>query len=464
VLYHQSFGYADISKQIPNTPSARFQTASISKPFTATAVLQLLEKGQLQLSDPFVKYFPEFPYPTITLKHLLSHTSGLPGLELYEPLVRQHPQLIITNKTTIPALQNWKRDLYFQPGAQWKYCNTNYVLLALLVEKVSGLPFPLYLKRNIFQPARMRDTYVKTIGNQLNDSKLVTNHLFPTLYTAVPVAAEKAQVQDSVGMWKLRFEQTNVVGTVGDGNVISTAYDLLQFDQALYSGKLISKRTMALAATPTTLNDGTIASCGMEVDYGGNTSYGLGWVLYRDTEVGNIVGHDGYTGGIATMLYRNVTKNQTIIMFDNTVGIQFREKVASVVNILNDKPPLPLAIKKSVARLYGVALLNDGPERALLQFNTMRTDTLRYYISEREINILGYEFLFNGYTTQSLEAFKINTLLFPTSFNVYDSYGDAFRQLGRRTEAMLMYQRALTLNPNSEGSKQSLLQLQASHK
>ncbi len=202
----------------------------------------------------------------------------------------------------------------------------------------------------------------------------------------------------------------------------------------------------------------------MEVDYGGNTSYGLGWVLYQDPEAGKIVGHDGYTGGIATMLYRNVTKNQTVILFDNTVGTQFREKVASVVNILNDKLPLPLATKKSVARSYGVALLADGPERALLQFNTMRADTLRYYVSEREMNILGYEFLFNGYAAQSLEAFKINTLLFPTSFNVYDSYGDAFRQLGRRTEAMLMYQQALTLNPNSEGSKQSLFQLQTNQK
>jgi CubicO group peptidase (beta-lactamase class C family) len=378
---------------------------------------------------------------------------------MYEPLVRKHPGLLITNAVTLPALRDWKKPLYFEPGSQWKYCNTNYSLLALLVEKVSRLSFAAYLQRYVFRPAGMQDTYVQEPGRRTADPRLVTTHLLPTLYHAVPVNAEKIELKDTVMQWRHSFEQRSLRGTVGDHNVMSTTEDLLRFDQALYTNKLLSQKTLALAFTPTRLNNGETYYGPEEVDYGGKTSYGLGWVVRHDPELGTIVGHDGYTGGIATTFYRNLTRRQTVVMFDNTVGVHYREKVASAINLLNGKPPLALTIKMSAARQYGEALLRQDAERALVYLNQMRSDTARYYFAEREMNRLGYEFLFNDYPDQALETFKINTLLFPASFNVYDSYGDAFARVGRREDAILMYRRAIALNPNSEGSRQALRKL-----
>lgn len=459
IIYRKSFGYADVAAKTPNTDASRFQTASTAKTFTATAVLQLVEKGKVQLGDPVAAHLPEFPFPTVRVRHLLSHTSGLPGYELYEPLVRKHPGMLITNAVTLPALRDWGKPLHFEPGSQWQYCNVNYELLALLVERVSGMSFGKYLQRYVFRPAGMQDTYVREPGRQAADPRLVTTHLLPTLYQAVPVNAEQIELKDTVMQWRHSFEQRSLRGTVGDHNVMSTTEDLLRFDQALYTDKLLSQKTLALAFAPTRLNNGETYYGPEEVDYGGKTSYGLGWVVRQDPERGTIVGHDGYTGGIATTFYRNLTRRQTVVMFDNTVGVHYREKVASVINLLDGKAPRRLDIKKSAVRQYGEALLRQGAERALVCLNQMRSDTARYYFAEREMNRLGYEFLFNGYADQALETFKINTLLFPASFNAYDSYGDAFARVGRREAAILMYRRAIALNPDGEGSKQSLRKL-----
>ncbi|WP_324679082.1 serine hydrolase [Hymenobacter sp. GOD-10R] len=460
ILYQRAFGYANLPTRTPNTVTSRFQVASIAKIFTSTAVLQLWEQGKIKLGDPLVHYLPSFPYPSVTLRHLLTHTSGLPDLELYDPLVRQHPEHLVTNSDIIPALRAWQPGLYFAPGKKWQYCNTNYILLALLVEKVSQQPFAAYLRRHIFRPARMADTYLRSPASPA-DARLVTNHLLPTMYSTVPEPVENVQLKDSVRRWHLRFESSGLTGLYGPGQVVSTLPDLLRFDQALSGGKLLRPRTVALAATPAKLNDSTTVIGGNTVDFGGPTSYGLGWVVRPDPTGGDIVGHDGYNRGIATMLYRNVQTGQTVILYDNTEGEQFREKVAAIIDVLHQQPVRPLPYRKSAARWYGAALLQEGPSPALIALNTMRADTAHYYVVEEELNSLGYALLANGYLSQSLEAFRLNTVLFPTSFNVYDSYGDAFRQANRRSEAILMYQRALVLNPNSEGSKRSLHLLQA---
>ena len=137
VIYEKSSGFADFVTQIPNTTQSKYNLASISKIITSTVILQLMEKGKLKLEDPIVRYFPEFPYAGITIRHLLTHTSGLPDLELYEDLVKAYPDTVVTNSIIIPQLIVQKRPLYFQPGDKWSYCNTNYELLGLVIEKIT---------------------------------------------------------------------------------------------------------------------------------------------------------------------------------------------------------------------------------------------------------------------------------------------------------------------------------------
>jgi CubicO group peptidase (beta-lactamase class C family) len=458
-VYKQSFGFADVKQKSLNTATSTFQTASISKVFTATAVLQLRDKGKLQLDDAFATYFPGFPYANITLRHLLSHTSGLPNYELLITSAQAYPDTVLTNKSIIPALTSWNQPLYFQPGEQWRYCNTNYGLLALLVEKLSQMPFAQYLRKYIFLPADMTHTYVLMPSNAKADKNRVSNHFWPTMYATEAENVDSIRLKDPVGMEMLRFTNYHLSGAMGETNVISTTEDLLKFDQALYSGSILRQKTMEEAFTPVRLNNGQIYEGPIEVDWGGKVSYGLGWVVREDPERGKIVGHDGFNGGIATIFYRNITKKQTIPAFDNTVGYDFREKIAAAVDILNNKKPVPVSEKKALARFYGKKLLNRGPEEALIYFNELRADTVHYWWNEQELNRLGYAFMHNDYDTEALETFRINILLHPESSNVYDSYAEVLLKTGRKEEAILMYKKSLALNPNNEGGKQALKQL-----
>jgi CubicO group peptidase (beta-lactamase class C family) len=455
IIYQKSFGYADLAAKVPNTQDSAFQTASVSKVFTSTAVLQLREKGKLKLDEPLVKYFPEFPFPGITIKHLLLHTSGLPDLEIYEVLVRNNPELIITNKDAIAALKSWNKPLKFQPGEKWSYANTNYVLLALLVEKLSNRSFQDYLQQNVFAPAKMSDTYVLTSSSS---NRVVTPHILSAMYRTVPENIKNVRLKDAVRMRRIKYETNNLGSTLGDQNVISTTEDLLKFDQALTAGKLLTQATMDEAFAPTKLNNGQIYYEDFGPQYG-KCSYGLGWIVCDSPELGKTVSHDGFNRGIATQFYRNLTKRQTVVMFDNTEGPNFNQQVAAVIDILNGKSPAPAISKKSIARHFGATLLDKGFEAALIKFNELRADA-GFYLDEREMNVLGYDLLFNDYKSQSVEVFRLNVLMFPNSFNVYDSYAEALAENGKRSEAILMYRRAIALNPKSEGSIQALKALE----
>lgn len=460
IVYQKSFGYADFSINAPNVSNSTFQTASISKIFTSTAILQLRDKGKLKLTDFAVKYLPDFHFPNITIKHLLSHTSGLPDLELYEPVIRTNPELKITNKETIPALKSWGKPLKFQPGEKWNYCNTNYVILVLIVEKISNQPFHEYAGQFIFEPAKMKNTYVRPAISPTADKMPVKNHILPVMYQTTPQDVETVKLNDAVKMRRIKYEHYNLGYTQGDQNVVSTTEDLLKFDQILYSEKLLKASTLDEAMTPTKLNNGETYVDDFGVHFGKKCSYGLGWIICDIQNIGKIAGHDGANRGISTVFYRNLTKKQTVIMFDNTEGRGFNRKVASVINILNSEKPLEINLKISIAREFGETLLNSGIEAAIIKFNELRKDAEHYQIDEEEINLLGYDFLFNNYKTASLEAFKLNVLLFPDSFNAYDSYGEALAENGRKAEAILMYKKALLLNPNSEGTKKALKSLE----
>jgi CubicO group peptidase (beta-lactamase class C family) len=460
IVEHTASGFADVAKQIPNTTDTRFQTASISKTFTSTAVLQLRDKRSLRLDDPVARHLRDFPFPDITIRHLLSHTSGLPDLELFEPLIAEKPEHIVSNADVIPALRSWKQPLAFAPGAQFRYSNTNYMLLALVIQKVSGMPYARYLERFIFKPAGMRDSYVLT--GVPDDPKLAKNHMLATMYKPTPEDVATLSLKDERKMGRIRYETRTMGRTLGDQNVISTTGDLFRFDRALSNGTLLKQSTMDEAATPVKLNDGTTyADAEPTIAYGGlRCSYALGWEVCDDPAIGKIVSHAGYNRGIATMFYRNVTKNQTVVAFDNTDGDSFSQRVGSIVAALNGKPPLELETRKSLTREYGETLLRKGAAAALVRYNEMRADAANYVGTQRGLNVLGYDLLFNGYTAEALEPFRINVILHPDDFNVYDSYAEALAANGRKSDAVLMYRKSLALNPKNEGGRRKLEELE----
>ena len=158
IVYEKSFGYTDYTTQSPITPGITFPIASITKILTATAILQLSEKGRLAITDPVTQYLPEFPYPAITLKHLLSHTSGLPPYNaFFDKYRKENPAKIFTNKDFIHGMLANKQPLIYQPGEKGNYDNINFIVLALVVEKVSGMDYKNYIEKQKDQIDHMKE-------------------------------------------------------------------------------------------------------------------------------------------------------------------------------------------------------------------------------------------------------------------------------------------------------------------
>lgn len=439
VIYQKSFGFADEKNKLLNNENSRFQLASITKTFTSTAILQLKDKGKINLDDSLVKYFPDFPYPEITIRHLLSHTSGLPDFQMFEDPVAKNREKIFTNSDIIPALKTWNKSLLFKAGEGWSYSNSGYCLLALLIEKLSGMKFEDYVQKQIFVPSQMNNSYFETDLLKTTDAETTKNQIYPTLY---------AKELQSVEMPKWR-------GFTGNGGIITTTGDMLKFDQALYSGKLLKQTTLDEAFTPMKLINGENAKTGNL-----NSFYGLGWFIYEDESGRKIVWHGGGRPGIVTVFLRNITKGQTVIVFDNSFNRQTYRIGLAAINILNNTtftfPP------KSLVRDYGLTLVEKGIDAAFGKLLELKSD-VNYYLDGAEMAELAFQLLDDAKVTKheelALETAKLLTIYFPEDSNAFEAYGEILAKTGKKDTAILMLKKSILLNPQNNDSKNALDEL-----
>ena len=454
-------GFAHFATKAPLRRDSVFQLASAAKPFTSTAVLQLRDRGLIKLDDPVTRHLAGFPYPAITIRHLMTHTSGLPDLELFEPLIASRPDDVVTGGDLVPALVAWQKPMRFRAGDQFRYSNINYQLLGELVAKVSRQPFGAYIRDHIFRPASMRSSFVLGTLPIARTGAQVTNHVLAVMFRTQPEDVRRLDYSDKVMMRPYRYEGFNLGSTVGDQNLFSTLADLERFDRALRSGKILSKRSQDEAYAPVRLNDGSnYAEPGIYDLYAARCSYGMGWEVCRHPKRGRLVGHAGYNRGIAVMLYRELDLGLMAAMFDNADTGDFPKKFASVINIAHGEAPGNVSRQRSTARDYGLALVTEGPATALLRFNRMRAEPDRWLTTKGGMNRLGYDLLRNGHPTLALEPFRINLLLHPNDANLYDSYGEALADNGRRDEAILAYRRSLELKPDNDKGRTALKALE----
>lgn len=441
IVYEKSFGYADFSSKKPNTQHTAFLIASVTKTMTATAILQLQEKGKIQITDTYSKYFPDFPYPTTTVKQLLSHTSFIPSSAFYRHLdsLRKIKDTIFVNADVIPALVAMKKPLLGEPKpmgdrANFAYSNVNYYLLALLIEKLSGMPYNDYMRKHVFAPAGMtHSSFAEFYFGK--DPNICTEHRYRYFFDEMPERVDTTSENAYI------FKTYNLKG---HGDVVSTTHDLLKYDAALRKGVLLKPSTLAQAFQPLVYG---------EPDMSG---YGLGWSIKHDSANGNVVFHHGGSIGMEVMLIRNITRNQAVIYFDNTKNFAFNTAM-DALNILNGANlPLP---KQSVAKVYGKTMATQGIAAAKSLFATLKKDSLNYSLSEDELNVLGYQFLQNNKDDFAYEVFRVNVELFPSSWNAYDSYGEILLKMGRKEEAIKMYEKSLVLNPGNDNGKKMLEQI-----
>lgn len=291
-LFEKAIGLRSFENMIPLESTDIFEMASVSKQFTAMIVMMSKEKGLLDFDDPVEKYL-DIPYKDITIRHLLTHTSGLPD---YQAIMDSHwdKSKVASNPDILEYLNRYAPPKLFEPGEKYTYSNTGYVLLASIVEKASGKDFIELSREWIFRPLGMKNTDIRTLEEKAHVSNFAAGHLLDE--NGNYVNANKFHSSDYT-IW--------LGGRKGPGRVSSNAGDLLIWDQALYSGKLVQKSTLEEAFSPMILNDGT------------RSFYGFGWEIEPKSPFGKMVMHTGDNPGYKTIIVRFIEENKTIIVLNN---------------------------------------------------------------------------------------------------------------------------------------------------
>jgi CubicO group peptidase (beta-lactamase class C family) len=266
-----------------NTP---FHVASTSKTFTSTAILQLESKNLLHLDERLTTYWPEFPYPSVTVRHLLNHSSGIPDYAAFLPKFGWDKKNTVTNWDVLDIINLRKPGLVFSTGTKFKYCNTNFVLLALLVEKITGLTFPYFVKENIFDVAGMTDSYILTALNKGD---------------YMPSWNEKGRI----------YNYEYLDGLYGDKNVFTTCRDLMKYDEAIRAGKLLDPMSYQKAWEPNFRD----SKYDEPWEY-----YGLGWRLKVFDNHLKIPYHNGWWHGNNAVFQRLVADTAVIIVMGNRMN------------------------------------------------------------------------------------------------------------------------------------------------
>ncbi len=283
VIFKGAFGYSEFPRKDTLTTETAFQLASVSKQFTAMAIMMLKERGKLNYDDSVQQYIPDFPYKGITIRQLLTHRSGLPNYTYFSDELWPDRRKPITNNDVLKLMADHKPPIYHQPNTHFDYSNTGYFLLASIVEKASGTPFATFMQKNIFEPLQMKNTFTFSKDMITVAGKVATGH---------------------TGGRRKRYP--DYLDTVlGDKGVYSTVEDLYKWDQALYTQKLVKRKTLEEAFT------------GSRPEKTKKEDYGFGWRISQLESGDTAVYHAGLWHGYTTYLLRNPMDHSALIVLSN---------------------------------------------------------------------------------------------------------------------------------------------------
>ena len=297
IVSRGAVGFRDPENRLPMLEDSVFDIASISKQFTAAGIMLLRRRGLLGLDDEITKFFPQLPYPGITVRHLLTHTAGFTDCDDEIERFAAEEGAIPDNGVILRILTECRPELSYPTGEGFEYTDTGYQLLAEIAEKVSGMPFEKFMEKNVFGPAGLNATHVYhrrknnlTIGN-----------------LAVGLVSENGRLippEDS----KAKEYVLSHDGMNGNMGVYSTAPDLYKWDRVLREGSLLTPEEQELMYTPAVLSNGEPAR-----EEGDTDDYGFGWVLVQDETLGRIACHSGYVPGYATWYARYLDADAVLV-------------------------------------------------------------------------------------------------------------------------------------------------------
>lgn len=287
IVYERAIGWADYLHRDSLKINSVFELASLSKPFTATAIMMLVEDGKLGLGQDVKEFFPEFPYDSITVERLLTHRSGMMNYVYFVDDLwkaqKKDERPGITNMDVMKLIAEHKPKPYMKPDRKFHYNNSNYMVLAAIIEKVSGKKFSEFMAEHIFKPLGMKKTAVYSKAE----------------YPKIPV--------DVVGhdrTWRRSVAQNFLDGPVGDKGIYSTLHDLFLFDRAMRKGLLLKKSSIDTMYAP------------QNEMQRGHFNYGYGWRTFVDRKH-KVVYHTGWWHGFRHIYLRQLDKDVTIILLSN---------------------------------------------------------------------------------------------------------------------------------------------------
>jgi CubicO group peptidase (beta-lactamase class C family) len=426
IVYKGAYGQANMEWNIPNTPDTRFRLGSITKQFTATVILQLVEQGKIKLDAKLSDYLPDYRKDTgekVTIHHLLTHTSGIPSYTSQPGFF----QNVSRNPYKVDEFvkKYASGNLDFEPGSKFTYNNSGYFLLGAIIERVTGKPYEQVLKENIFDPLGMKNT-----GYDHHDTLIPKR---ASGYSKTPDGYANAAYLDMSIPYAA-------------GSLYSTVEDLYLWDQALYTDKVLSAQSKALMYKPF-LED-----------------YAYGWAITKASFKQNnqpvqVISHDGGINGFTTTIVRFPTEKNLIVMLDNT-GTEYLNRLSdSIAKIIYNQPYEPPKI--SIVSVLHKTIREKGIEAGIAQYRELKAkQSSTYDFAEPELNRLGYQLLRTGKAKEAIEIFKLNVEAYPKSFNAYDSLGEAYTTINERELAIQNYKKSVELNPNNTGAVETLKRLE----
>jgi CubicO group peptidase (beta-lactamase class C family) len=284
IIYEHAFGWADYLRKDSLNIDSKFELASVSKPLTGTAILLLVQEGKLKLDQQVKEFFPDFPYEGITIRMLLTHRSGLINYVYFTDDIWKDKKKGMTNMDVMKILAEHKPSPYSKPDTRFHYNNSNFMILAAIIEKVSGQSFTVFMQENIFMPLGMKHT---AVYSKADYEKIPTN------------------VVGHDRVWRRSVVQNFHDGPVGDKGIYSTVEDLFLFDRALREERLLSAALQDSAYAPHN-----------QKSMKGVFNYGYGWRTFEQGKE-HVVYHTGWWHGFKNLYVRDLKNDVTIVLLSN---------------------------------------------------------------------------------------------------------------------------------------------------
>jgi len=426
IIFNKAYGFANKEEHILNTTETIYDIGSVTKQFTATAILKLVQLNKLKLNDPLKTFFHDLPKDkkNLTIHQLLTHSAGLIDV-IGEGDFDHMPRAVFFKELFDTALIN-------EPGTKHEYSNSGYSILARIIELVSGEDYESFLNTHLFAPAGMKET-----GYLIPDWN-------PELY-----AIGYRENVINIGSMAARYRKEGQISWVlkGNGGFNSTLEDMYKWSIALKTNKVISKELTKILTTPYILEyeDGT-------------SHYAYGWAIFKTDRQTTRITHNGSNGVFFHDYIWLPEEDLVIIYFTNAFTQQIMDVAWDIEKMIFDKDYKPRAIKVDIStEILKYALdYKDDIKGMSIQMKAEFGKKIRnpYYL-----NHLGYIFVREENLEKAIAVFELNVELFPEEANLWDSLGEAYLLKGDNKKALKYYQRAVKMDPNMESAKAAIEKL-----